>query len=174
MRTGGANAIAMMPNPSIKPLLLTLLLMIFAAFAQNVNGQSSYQTGIGLRGGTILGLSVKQFVTDDIAVEGFAGYRDFGFQAGVLAEYDFNLGLHSDFHGIIGGGAHYGVYNLSEEGSVSESQTVGVDAIVGLEFASEEVPLAIAVDLKPEYDFGGLNPGFTGAVGGFTIRYLWY
>jgi hypothetical protein len=164
----------MTPKPSIKPLLLTLLIVIFAAFAQNVNGQSSYETGIGIRGGSILGLSVRQFITDDIAVEGFAGYRERGFQVGALAEYDFNLGYRSDFHGIIGGGAHYGVYNLSGEGTVSESPTVGLDAIAGLEFASQDVPLAIAVDLKPEYDLTGLAPGFTGMVGGFTIRYIWH
>ena len=100
----------MTPKPSIKPLLLTLLIVIFAAFAQNVNGQSSYETAIGIRGGTILGLSVRQFVTDDIAVEGFASYRERGFQVGALAEYDFT----------------------------------------------------------------GLAPGFTGMVGGFTIRYIWH
>ena len=67
------NANAMTYNPSTKHMLLTLLLVIFAAFAQNVNGKSSYDTKIGTSGDTSPDLSVRQFVSDDITAEGLTG-----------------------------------------------------------------------------------------------------
>lgn len=67
------NANAMTYNPSTKHMLLTLLLVIFAAFAQNVNGKSSNDTEIGTSGDTSPDLSVRQLMSDDIAVEGLTG-----------------------------------------------------------------------------------------------------
>ena len=72
------NANAMTYNPSTKHMLLTLLLVIFAAFAQNVNGKSSYDTKIVNSGDTSPDLSVRQLMSDDIAsddiaVEGLTG-----------------------------------------------------------------------------------------------------
>lgn len=67
------NANAMTYNPSTKHMLLTLLLVIFAAFAQNVNGKSSYDTEIGTSGDTSPDLSGRQLMSDDIAVEGLTG-----------------------------------------------------------------------------------------------------
>ena len=68
----------------MRRLLFTFIL--FSVMAIAVNAQD-YKTGLGLRGGTAWGLTVKHFVSEKNAFEGFLYAYQHGFNVTGLYEY---------------------------------------------------------------------------------------
>ena len=151
----------------------TLAIILLALLgAGDLVAQSGYRGAIGLRAGNFLAVSGRWMPTARFGVEGLAGYRNSGFQAVLLGQYDRPLGPRSDFHGYAGGGLHAGRYELSVTGehTATLETAFGLDAQLGVEFVSPSVPLTIAADWKPRYELLGertLEP----LVAGFTVRW---
>jgi hypothetical protein len=89
-----------------------------------------------------------------------------------LAEKHHDLGLWRRLNGFYGGGAHVGFaeYQDGTEGFQRNRVTAGFDAVAGLEYTFQQLPINVALDWKPEFNITGAT-GFCGWCGGVSIRY---
>tara|TARA_R110002096_G_scaffold115365_2_gene249793 strand:+ start:176 stop:664 length:489 start_codon:yes stop_codon:yes gene_type:complete len=146
---------------------LFLLISSFGLKAQN------YNTAIGLRGGTGLGISAKHFIQNDIALEGILNTRYSGFNFTGLYEWHkpaFNTEGFNWFYGL---GAHIGFWDGDKIPWINDNEAytiIGVDAIGGLEYKIQNLPIAISLDWKPAINLIGYT-GFWGDNAAFSIRY---
>jgi len=135
-------------------LIICLLSISSASQAQN------YDKAIGARFGFPAGLTYKQFISDNAAVEIIVGTRDGGGSLTALLELhaealDYSLNI---FYGI---GGHIG--------SLESSLNVGADGIFGLEY-TPDAPIVFAIDLKPTLYWWRSDLRFSTG-GAFSIRY---
>jgi hypothetical protein len=159
--------------------------------ASSSTGGSAYKTGIGLRFGWEGGLTLKHFIREDRALEGIIsrGWGYGGFRITGLYEFQKPFATLENLSWYAGLGAHVGFYNGSyygyysaygdgyydkngnwHPGYRSRYVTFGVDGILGLEYAFDEVPFSVSLDIKPYFDFVGRGDRF--GDGALSIRYL--
>ena len=134
----------------MKRITITILLFILLVSAGKAQ---DYHTGLGLRASVSPGISVKHFFTTNMAGEGILTVRWGGFNATGLAEWHLSVFDTEGFYFFYGGGAHVGVWDSGKDyyGSTTGGTTLflGVDGIVGLEYAFLDIPLSISLDWKP-------------------------
>lgn len=140
--------------------------------------QNNYKTAIGLRAGETSGLTIKQFIGGQNALEGIIGAWNHGFSFTLLYERHtmaFNLESLNWYYGIgghasVNAGRFIYAYNDRNRGRydyyVPGTVGFGVDGIFGLEYQIPNTPLATSFDIKPyveAYNTGGvwmsLDPG---------------
>lgn len=153
----------------MKKLIIVGLILfgfVFTLHAQNFN------TGIGLRGGTANGLTIKHYVSSSTAIEAIVATRWRGVLITGLVEIDneFNTPGLNWFYGV---GAHIGFWDNTSWWVENEttSPVIGADAILGIEYTFEDIPISLTLDWKPAINL----IGFTGAwadSGAFSIRYV--
>ncbi len=157
-------------------------MLIFAA-SLGLKAQN-YGTGIGVRTGASTGVTFKQFISSYGAIEAIAARRWSGWNFTGLYEYHQRLyksrrggrgGFDSQrLHWFAGIGAHIGVWDAVYThpwftGGTGGSTTImGVDGIIGLEYAFIRMPVSISLDYKPAVNLVGL-PGNTGRFWGDEI-----
>ena len=131
---------------------ITLAIFSLILFAMTLWAQD-YHTGLGLRASMAPGISVKHFFTTNMAGEGILTVRWGGFNATALAEWHLQVFDTEGFYFFYGGGAHLGVWDSSRDyyGSTGSGTSVflGVDGIIGLEYAFLDIPLSVGLDWKP-------------------------
>ena len=153
---------------------IILILVVLMAMVVSLNAQN-YYTGIGLRGGLSNGITIKHFITSDKALEGIVASRWSGVLITGLLEFDneFNVDGLTWYYGA---GAHVGIWDVPKhaswwvEGDVT-SPIIGVDGIIGIEYAFSDFPISLSLDWKPAINL----IGYTGAwadSGAFSIRYI--
>jgi len=143
-----------------------MLLMSTACLAQ-------YNKSAGLRLGNTSGVTFKKFVHAEEALEILLSGRNRGLQ--FTGQYLFHQPLKLNFSDriylIYGVGGHFGYekrnrnqlifdtsQNINAFGTRGRSQfTMGVDASIGLEYRWLIVPMTIGFDLKPYFDFVGMQ-----------------
>jgi hypothetical protein len=144
-------------------------------FIVAVSGQD-YKTGIGFRGGFSNGLTIKHFLTSDVALEGLLTSRYSGYNITGLYEIHTEpfsvtgLYFYYGFGGNLGSwrsGPNRDWWNDRENHSV-----IGIDGIVGLEYNFGSIPFNISLDYKPGFNIIGY-PKFWGDEFSFSIRYVW-
>ena len=127
--------------------ILVLLFLIFGAKAQD------YHTGLGLRAGVSPGISVKHFFSTNMAGVGILSVRWGGFNITGLAEWHLQVFDTDGFYFFYGGGAHLGAWDTGRDyyGTTNDGTKVflGIDGIIGLEYAFGDIPLSIGLDWKP-------------------------
>lgn len=138
----------------MKGALVTFLLIII--FSTVLSAQD-YKTGIGFRGGSQSGLTVKHFMSEKSAFEGLVATRWGGFYLTGLYEVVGPYFGVEGFNWYMGAGAHVGFLDGDnsrfEDG---EDHTVGgLDGIIGFEYKFEGAPICLGLDWKPQYDFIG-------------------
>ncbi|MDA3822429.1 MAG: hypothetical protein PF450_07470 [Bacteroidales bacterium] len=156
----------------MKKKLLVLAVFISAAtfsFAQD------YTTGIGLRGGLSNGVTIRHFIGETTAVEGLIQTRWSGFSLTGLYELQRNDAWDVDrLNWYYGVGAHVGMYNSTDYTWANTTGSVvvlGIDAILGIEYNFEEIPINISADWKPAINvIGGTK--FWPDGGALSIRYI--
>jgi hypothetical protein len=172
----------------MKNIFFVLSFLFFLGIYKS-NAQD-YKTGIGLRGGWTSGLTAKHFISDGRAIEGIfsSGWGWRGFQITGLYEFHKAAFAKDDVKGLFwfyGGGLHFGggysyerwhqtgpVYwnGYYERGHYS---TFGIDGIFGLEYRIPDIPVTVAVDVKPFIEFSNYSGyPFRFWDGAFTIRYV--
>ena len=154
----------------IIPILTLLLSLNYAASAQH------YDRAVGLRGGLLTGVTYKQFVTDQAAVEGIMAWRWRGFEVTGLYEMHNPAFEVDGLMWYYGAGGHVGFYgNYSRhpwyDNSYRGGMTVGIDGIIGLEYTFTDLPINISLDWKPELNVLGYF-GFWGDEGAVSVRYI--
>ena len=153
----------------MKKKLFSIILVVglsTAAYAQD------YNTGIGLRGGTGWGVTLKHFLSQKNAVEGFLFAYNNGFNVTGLYQYH-NVAFDVDnLKWYVGFGGHIGSYGYKDTtaGTTTNDFILGVDGIIGIEYTFSEAPINIGLDWNPHLNFTGYT-GFFPGFGAISIRY---
>lgn len=126
---------------------IIMLLVSATISAQN------YKTGVGARVGFFNGLTVKNFISNNNALEGLLNFRWDGVIVTGLYEWQYPVvntpGL--DYYAGVGG--HIGFFNDDSHHHAGGSSIIGVDLIIGLEYTFREAPISLGLDYKPAFNF---------------------
>ncbi|MEI6091578.1 MAG: hypothetical protein WCR42_14075 [bacterium] len=144
-----------------KAILVAVLITIISIGA---NAQD-FKSAIGIRGGWYNALTYQHFMTRTTAFEGLVAAHGGGFSITGLYEIyhpAFDIKGMKWFYGI---GAHAGNYYYDE-------LSIGVDAIIGLEYTFKELPINVSADYKPAWNLTGYT-GWWNDYGALSIRYYW-
>ena len=154
-----------------KYLYLILISFFVCAIFNTKTKAQYYEHSAGIRLGGSYGLTYKKFFNETDAVEFLLGGREDGLQ--VTATYQFNkplnLSRNETFFLYYGAGGHIGyekyptksLYDFpsppSSEFYYSNKSyfSMGIDAIVGIEYRLLTVPLTIGLDIKPYFSYIG-------------------
>lgn len=151
------------------------LLVLFLSIAfSSVTIAQDYRTGIGLRAGVPYGLTVKHFLTKSNALEGILASRWGGFIITGLYENEHWTGEYPGLNWYWGFGAHVGFWSVGANPRVDETYSgavIGADAILGLEYTFDEIPLNLSLDILPTFNLIGYS-GWGGINGALSIRYV--
>lgn len=135
-----------------------------------------YRTSAGLKVGMSNGVSVKHFLSSDMAVEGIIAknlYKGIGLSALVEKHKGF-----LDVRGVnwyYGGGGHFyrfegnNTYPFIKDNK-NAGIVIGIDAVFGFEHGFKTLPFTIAVDFRPGYNIAG--KGIIYNEFGFSARYI--
>jgi hypothetical protein len=154
----------------MKKLLFMFSCLFILSFP--VQGQA-YKTGIGVRGGLSNGITIKQHLSNDVALELLAATRWKGYNFTLLYEVHNNLGDAPGLRWYYGAGGHIGYWHgykghpwFKDD---EDYRVIGVDLILGIEYTFKEAPINISADYKPAYNLTGYN-GFWGDEGALSLR----
>ena len=153
--------------------LLSALALLAAAFLARPAAAQDVGLAAGVRVGYPWGLSVKYFVTDEIALEGMAGFQPFfgspystvDLRLGGFYHYDLELredGL-EPLQLMFGASAGVRFWNYDDDFFFGPGDrnglsdvTLGLRAHVGAQYAFEDLPLELTLDVGPGIGFGDL------------------
>ncbi|HEU4717819.1 MAG TPA: hypothetical protein VFU15_08290 [Bacteroidia bacterium] len=167
-----------------KAVICFFFMIIFAGMNVLSAQSAGYNSGLGLRFGSDVGITGKTTVGKGY-LEGILGSGYRAFMITGLYERYIPAFHRDDFHWYFGGGGHvgffdrwyaYGYYDrwgyyhgpyLYQYGD----PTIGIDGIFGLEYKFQQIPFAASFDLKPfinlyRYDYGFME-------GALSFRYVW-
>ena len=146
-------------------------LLVLCGLAAPATAQPDFVKGLhaGVRLGPAAGLTVrKPLATEGEWMEAIATVRREALALTGL--YEFHRPNDFNFHGLswfYGGGGHLTLYSV---GAVDGPLAVGLDGIIGLEYALPDAPLSISLDWKPAFNI--LGPvGLVGDEGALSVRY---
>lgn len=155
----------------MKRFAIVIIGLIFIASAA---GAQDYNTGIGFRGGTFNGITLKHFVGSNNAIEGILSTRWQGLKVTGLYEIHqqaFDTPRLNWYYGV---GGHIGFWNddhYNPRYGDRAYTVIGVDGIIGIEYNIEPIPFNISLDWKPYFDFIGYT-GIWVDSGALSIRYI--
>ena len=134
-----------------RKILLIVILFLFTSL--NMHAQRDYSAGIGIRSWPYWGVTFKQFVTEQTALELIVSYKWEGVMVDGLYEFHHNTFNTSNFNLLYGFGGHTGWWGNDSTDTpylkYDQHVSVGLNAIVGLEYSFDEIPSSISVDWKP-------------------------
>ncbi|MDA0193802.1 MAG: hypothetical protein O2887_01275 [Bacteroidetes bacterium] len=148
-----------------------IYLLIFA-FLICANSYAQYNQSAGLRLGLSSGVTFKKFIQDEEAMEMLLTGRNDGLQLTGLYEFHKPLkwGISDRMYLNYGVGGHFGyerdfrerfIYLPNSQVELIDSQkhqfTMGIDALIGIEYRWLAVPLTISIDMKPYFDYVGMR-----------------
>jgi len=158
----------------IMSLVVIVSLATVTAKAQNMS--SDYNTALGVKvWGNGGGISLKQFIGNNNALEGIGYFWKGGVRITGLYEIHFDIADAPGLKWYIGPGVHIGMYNdyyydrYYDDGRTSGSY-FGVDGVIGLDYKFNGAPINLSLDWQPSFEFGD-SQGFMGSWGGLGIRY---
>jgi len=154
----------------MKKIILTLTL---ALFLNTLASAQDYNTAIGLRLGTSIGVTARHFLGEKSAVEGLLTTRWQGLEITGLYEFSNNAFDVDRLNWYFGFGAHLGFYN-GDNTPWGESGTsyaiLGIDGIIGMEYSFIDVPINLSLDWKPMFNLTSYT-GFWGDALALSVRY---
>ncbi|MBS1744569.1 MAG: hypothetical protein JST21_00215 [Bacteroidetes bacterium] len=148
-----------------------LALLITTFFIFSASAQAPYQKALGVKFPGGLSLTYKQFISDTHNLE--AQFTAWNKGVRVAGLYEFNFYSFNDVPELswfVGGGAHLGFWKSDYQKNYNSQIDVGVDGIIGLDYAFKKLPLNLSVDWEPAVTLVG-NAGFTPVFGGIAVRY---
>lgn len=161
----------------MKKLSLILLLAFGCFFAVQAQEESQgYRSALGLRLGYPLSVSYKTFISNQGAIEVYAGFRGYDFynffNVGGLYQHHFNIPDLAGLRWYIGGGAAAYFYNF-DDGFADDADGfgIGISPNVGLDYKFANAPINLSLDWLPVYFLSGYGDGFAAGYGGLAVRY---
>jgi hypothetical protein len=157
-------------------LAIATLTLMFSAVIESKAQLRDYNTMIGITAGTNIGGTVKQFFSEESAVELMVYRRWKGWIAAALYEHHLEIREVRGLEWYFGGGVHYGTWKdgTGEPPWVAkidqDYSVVGIDAIVGLEYQLGRSSFYAGVYWKPAYNFTDFTK-FWEDDAAFTLRY---
>jgi hypothetical protein len=160
---------------SITNKFLCLALSWLLIISLKSNAQSHYETGIGVRGGLLYGVTIKQLLMPSNFLEGIFGEKVFQIDHSNFLQnvetlmWEHNVRFReSKFQStrlswVYGIGGHYRFG--------SGRRAAGLDGTLGFEYQFLSIPFTAGIDIKPYYEFGVLHPVNYFDLGA-TIRFL--
>ncbi|MBE9487755.1 MAG: hypothetical protein IMY73_01085 [Bacteroidetes bacterium] len=124
-----------------------LVLFSIIAFAISPAKGQSYHYSAGLTIGPAVGINVSAFLTTTSSIETSVSYNTIHDAPMVTALYRYHMSIIDDLDFYGGGGVNMGAYNLGHHADTKFA--IGIDPVVGFEYAFPDIPLAIAIDYKP-------------------------
>jgi hypothetical protein len=158
----------------MKKTLLVITLLATLIVPSAAQQESPYDRALGVRLGWMAGVNYKSFFREDFAYEVILGAYYRGVIATSLIEYYLPIGGPTGLYCYVGAGLHSGYINgyyyRGPKGFYDKHRfSLGLDAVVALEYKFQQLPIAVSVDFKPFYDFVTL-PAFPWD-GGISVRY---
>lgn len=162
---------------NVKVLSFSVTLLFLAAF--QLNGQE-YKTAIGARLGSPLSASIKYFMNESNALEGYIGFRSYSFYnwLSISGAYQVHKPIKSapGLQYYFGGGASFFIWSFDEKvyfGQRYSSSSIGIQGYLGLDYTFEDAPVSLTIDWIPTY-FIGTNfiSGFGAGYGSLGVRYI--
>jgi hypothetical protein len=150
--------------------------LIFFVSIVSISISQSYTTALGVRFGTINGLTVKQSLGGSSVIEGVVTSRLNWRGLDIMGLYEIHSNL-MEIEGLYwyyGGGAHLSFWNgkyVDWNNSNSAFTVIGVDGVLGIEYTLQEHPINFSVDWIPRYNLIGYTK-FWGNMGGLSVRYV--
>jgi hypothetical protein len=138
--------------------ILGFLLLCPYIYSQN------YTRSAGLRAGTALSFTYRQYIDEESAVEAVINYARRGLRLAVLKQH-FRPAFYEITDNLTfayGYGAHIGLYYtnrfkiLNKSYKLEEwrfSPVFGLDGHLGLEYNIREFPVILGIDIKPYFEF---------------------
>jgi len=152
----------------------TILLLSLSVFLSMASFGQDYRTSLGLRVGFPYGVTVKHFLNKTNAIEGVLASSWGGFVITGLYENEHWTGQYPGLNWFWGVGAHAGFWDANRNPYIDETyvgSVIGVDAILGLEYTFDEIPLNLSLDILPSLNLIG-QTGWGGIFGGLSVRYV--
>jgi hypothetical protein len=163
----------------MRKLLFSFSLLAFAMLLlPNEVQAQNYRTAVGARLGYPLSASLKHFLTDNHAVEGYVGYRGYSFVNSFLLGAGYQI--HNEIASVDGLAWYYGAgaalsfwnYDDLFIGDDSSSTSIGIQGYLGLDYTFANAPVNVSVDWVPTFWLGGFRDGFRGGTGALAVRYI--
>lgn len=165
----------------MKKLLKTTLFILSCYFLlpQLSHGQNNYNTGVGLRLGSPVSVSLKHFFSEAIAGEAYLGTRGYsGYRwTNISAALQWHKPIESveGLNWYLGGGASIFFWSFNNNFFFSENfntTTFGLQGYLGLEYIFEGFPISLTADWVPTIFINGFTSGFGAGFGSLGIRYV--
>ncbi len=145
------------------PIITAIVLCLCLTWGNTAYTQDNYHQSVGIRGGTTVGMSYKQFIDVPIAIEGIVG---FNFENGRLFTltglYQYHIFLNYQLN-VFGGAGLSTAFNKDKFRLLGE-------VMVGLEYTVPRFPLNFSIDYKPSFSAFELEPFLNEF--GISIRYI--
>ncbi len=150
-----------------------MMILCFSLGFNLLNAQT-YETGIGLRGGPSVGITIKHFLTEKGALEGILTSRWRGVNITGLYEIHNQISELEGLRWYYGFGAHAGYWRANYSNNVFNNDyhlILGLDGIIGLEYNFAIVPFNLSLDWKPAFNLVG-STGFWADEFAISARYI--
>jgi hypothetical protein len=164
---------------------LPSLLILFASFVVHTSqAQSEYKGAIGGRVGIPIAGSIKYFISEAGALEGYAGFRDAGssiYYSGInitiggMYQHHFPIGDIDGFKWYIGGGALVQFFNLDDNRNNYSSTGFALNGVGGVDYKFKNIPLNVSADWMPTFFlnktyYSNFGAGYGGLAARYTFR----
>ncbi len=157
--------------------LILLLALLFALF--NADAQS-YDSAVGARLGSPLSVSYKRFVSENNAIEVYAGGRFQPFVNWFIISGGYQLHkplLEEEIAGLrwyygFGGTVSFLTFDQFFIGDSGTSTLIGAQGYLGLDYTFKDIPLNLSIDWVPTVFVNGFASGFGAGFGALSARYI--
>jgi len=149
------------------------LIIVLVLFLSSLSHAQEYKTALGLRAGFPYGATLKHFLNKTNALEGILAWKWNGIVVTGFYENEHWTGQYPALNWFWGFGAHVGFWDQGNNPYLNDytGVAIGADAIIGLEYTFDEIPLNLSLDILPTFNIIG-NTGWGGLNGGLSIRYV--
>ncbi|MEM1320260.1 MAG: hypothetical protein AAGG75_08385 [Bacteroidota bacterium] len=145
------------------PIVTIFCLCVGLLWGPTAHAQDNYHQSAGIRGGTTVGVSYKEFIDVPTAIEGIVG---FNFENGRLFTltglYQYHIFLNYQLN-VFGGAG------LSTAFNENKFRLLG-EVMIGFEYTVPRFPLNFSIDYKPNFSAFELEPFLNEF--GVSIRYI--
>lgn len=157
----------------MKKVIFTLALALgvtFAAYSQD------YTSAIGLRLGYPTSITYKHFISDQGAIEAFAGFRSYSFynwfNIGATYQHHMPISGVDGLNWFAGGGLSAFFWNYDDNFVGDGSTSIGILGALGLDYKFDSAPINVSLDWLPIFFVNGYGSGFGGGYGALSVRYV--
>lgn len=159
-------------------LSVFLLLLNFGLYAQG-----EYKSAVGGRVGIPIAASIKHFISEAGAIEGYAGFRGastvyysgINFTIGIMYQHHFPIGDIEGLQWYIGGGALVQFYNIDNNPNDYSTTGFALNGVGGVDYKFKGIPLNVSADWMPTFFlnktyYSNFGAGYGGIAARYTFR----